>query len=456
MTDSNQLYALTNVVQRCWTEAAFKDVTLESSDGVKVPATRVVLAARSEVFQAKLLGENSSEATVKIDLSGAVLEAVVEFCYTDNASVLDWKAKAAAGPDPNFIPTLFGLQTAAAEFKLPGLSATIGDCVTSYLDQFPTLCYGAYQAWKNTGPAASTSSNLGGILLSRVRSSPMEGLKASSLVSLTSATTKELLEDKKMEATELELFQFLQKWMEAGPGRKNDAMDMVELIKLHDIAPTVLSTDVASSGLVTPDQLMEAYKNQALAAASQQPVKFERRRFSVAPMWSKTMSDMSSPAKSNQSWKADTLEFPPMSSGKYKWALEFAHVDADEIGFAWLGISSSAVPFKSNTPLDEQNGCWAVNDRCRGVHEGGTAFADFEHDLGEGHTITFTLDLSPDQEERGTLSVQVDGNGPSRSLGKFENLLDHLEENPGAGFVPAMAQRDVCVIKALGIPTALE
>ena len=455
MTD---LYSLEKVVHRCWTEDAFKDFTLESKDGEKVPATRVVIAARSEVFEKLLLSEKK-EDVVKVDLDGAVLKAVVEYCYTDGAEIMKWEGKVAASiPDEKFIPTLFRLQAAAAEWKLPGLTDAIGHSVTSYLNQFPTLCFGGYQAWTQLGPEAA-SPELGEILLEQIRSTNYTKLKPSSLTTLSSKTVQQILQDKQMQATELELFQLLKMWVESMPGslRKSEAMDLVDHINLHDIAPAILSTEVASSGLVTPDHLMEAYKNQALAAASETPVKFERRRYSVQPVWRHTMTNLSSPEQKQKKWVADVLEYPPITTGRYGWTVEIVSVEPDEMMFAWLGISSTAFPFKATAPLDAQEGCWAVNDRCRGMHLGATAFADFDTELTEGHRLIFSLDLTPEEENRGTLDIRVEGNGtPPHSLGMFTNLLDHLEEHPGSGFVPAMSTRECCVVRAIDIPKSLD
>ena len=71
--------------------------------------------------------------------------------------------------------------------------------------------------------------------------------------------------------------------------------------------------------------------------------------------------------------------------------------------------------------------------------------------LCEGDRVTLTLDLRPDQASRGTLSMEInqmydrpcpDSNAKDvfkKPVVLFTDLLDHLDENPGAGFRPVVS-----------------
>eukprot|EP01089_Gocevia_fonbrunei_P022363 TRINITY_DN9025_c0_g1_i1.p1 TRINITY_DN9025_c0_g1~~TRINITY_DN9025_c0_g1_i1.p1 ORF type:complete len:441 (+),score=51.03 TRINITY_DN9025_c0_g1_i1:90-1412(+) len=66
------------------------DVKLVASDGKEIHAHRIILATRSEAFQALLFGgmRESKEEEIKFpDLSYEVLSILVEFLYTDNAEI---------------------------------------------------------------------------------------------------------------------------------------------------------------------------------------------------------------------------------------------------------------------------------------------------------------------------------------------------------------------------------
>ena len=67
------------------------DVTLIGSDGGRVPAIRVYLSARSEVFQHLLVGQfkEASEEEVHMDYPSPVLKALVHYCCTDDVAALD-------------------------------------------------------------------------------------------------------------------------------------------------------------------------------------------------------------------------------------------------------------------------------------------------------------------------------------------------------------------------------
>ena len=74
----------------------FCDVTLEGNDGVRVPANRSVLAARSPTFMALFFGQFSEakQEVVRLDFPGEILNEVVKFIHLNNTDICQQSCKA--------------------------------------------------------------------------------------------------------------------------------------------------------------------------------------------------------------------------------------------------------------------------------------------------------------------------------------------------------------------------
>jgi len=96
----------------------FSDVTLEGTDGERVKAHRIILAARSKLFKNLLFGDfaEAIDAFVPVGFEGSVLHAIVEYCYTDKVSMCEETVC-----DPYMTPTIVSLSAAADYFEFPTL-----------------------------------------------------------------------------------------------------------------------------------------------------------------------------------------------------------------------------------------------------------------------------------------------------------------------------------------------
>jgi BTB/POZ domain len=72
------------------TNEALNDVKLKGTDGVEVPASRFLLAARSHIFRAMFFSEfqEAKSPVVELGFQGNVLQAVVEYIVTDSAEII--------------------------------------------------------------------------------------------------------------------------------------------------------------------------------------------------------------------------------------------------------------------------------------------------------------------------------------------------------------------------------
>ncbi|CAB9515243.1 expressed unknown protein [Seminavis robusta] len=263
-------------LRNIWRDDKLQDITLKGNDGVLVPANRAVLAVRSKVFHRLFFGEfrEASLDCVEVAFPGDVVKTVVEYVHTNSAEILrKWKFFSFEDDAPYNsleIRVLVSLADAAAYYDLPGLAEAVLDAMTFISKLWPCLSLLALEACVKTGPSVPELTDK---VLTGVRSYSNGDLEAKHLASLSSDVMVLLLKDTEMQVTEYQLFQLLSLWTEAGylsvdekASRCQEASHLSKHIDLGKIAFQHLSTTVTDSGLVTKDQLFEAYKTQAQAA----------------------------------------------------------------------------------------------------------------------------------------------------------------------------------------------
>lgn len=255
------------------------DVFLVSSDGLKVPAFRCVLGARSTVLRKMLCGDFKEARSLEIPLptySGLVLQAVVEFCCSDEIQ-----------------PPLLGQDEAAARelvhifhfahcYELPVLEEKAYGMACSLMDLLPQLACAILDETSVGAPTQILHEYALNVIRAKPGSSllPQDESKGGGVVSLSSDRLLVLLQDKSIEARELTLFMALKKWADVDKGevvsarrsvanRIDFAKTCAEHINLSHISPVDLLCGVTESGLVEKGDIMVALKNQALLAAQQ-------------------------------------------------------------------------------------------------------------------------------------------------------------------------------------------
>ena len=277
------------------------DIQLEGTDGVRVGASRAVLAAKSVVFEKMLFGSfaETSRPVLKLAYKGVVVEALVEYIHKDECEILEKikqeKADDATSEDTLTHPrTLVSLTAAAVYYNFPGLCEQVYEWLRHHFEVCPVLAFAILDACEREGPSAP--SRLSALALSGVRSNAryLQEEDATIIATLSPSTMEAILKDYGVQTAESQLFKILEMWVDGGDAsfnrtpssqerKKTIASELVKNIRLEWIDPMRLSTSVAASGFVPLEQLAEAYKSQALLAKLGHGIKFNKKRRCAIP-----------------------------------------------------------------------------------------------------------------------------------------------------------------------------
>jgi BTB/POZ domain len=418
------------------------DVTLVATDGVRVSAKRKVLALRSNVFAAMLTGQfrETNDRTIDVNYPGKVVKALVQFIYTDNATIFaelaeiytpdgrerTWKT------DREEFQTLISLTDAAAYYDLRKLCLVANDCLSRYLNKYPMiLSIELLEKRVEFGPAIS--GEVMELAQAIIRHNFFElfcegdvlGKYCLSLLTI-------ILRDNKIFQSEFHRFETVNVWAKNSLGDRQQSKSIAQslvkdCIRLERINPYRLSNNVAPSGLVTMEAVLEAYKQQALGGC------VERKPWIPHPMWRNSTTPIL--ANHTTSLMNDTLACPPLRpGGVYRWMVEVNSLGPSVFSQIWLGVARSESFYSGGC---QPNGCWGVNgyDGCVYLE------ASRKEDLGpdskfgsNNDTVTLTLDLSPADSDNGSLSITVNGRAFCRAISEMKTKLGSC-----AGFYPAIS-----------------
>lgn len=287
----------------------FHDITLKGKDGVIVRANRYVLACRSLVFRKMLLG-NFREANVtevELGFDGCILQSLLQFIHTDTPDLLDIKKRQendTDGPlfDVESLKYVLELSTAATYFNLPGLQRAVDRTLTYIWEECPRLSFVVLEACRQFGHAIDD--DLQELATKRVRSirrictiselgskttgtdtDPTTCVLAEDVASLSPKTLEEIVKDPELEMTEYEIFCILFFWAYTSSSQAKEsgeritiALELSQYVDLSRISPKKLALVVNPSGIVSDEQLSDAYKAQALLDASKSNIFGEPRQ----------------------------------------------------------------------------------------------------------------------------------------------------------------------------------
>ena len=265
-------------LKRLLTDESLADVALKGTDGVQVFSSACLLAARSDTFRSLLYDDSDGggESTqISIGYKGCVLQAVVEYVLTDTAALAT--PVIANGEDADFSAaaerarSIVSVVDAAKYFLLPNLGKMAEECAKAEMrNNAPLACVylSAAAELKITDLEEAAMDVVRGEVHFDLRDHKM------AMELLSSDALRLILEDEYCEADERGLFVFLCAWVGTGSGgddaekerRKTVASKFVQHIKLEEMDPSDLADIVSSSGLVTDEEMLEAYKQQALAS----------------------------------------------------------------------------------------------------------------------------------------------------------------------------------------------
>jgi hypothetical protein len=403
------------------------DLLLVGTDGVAVRSNRCMLASRSKVFRGMLYGDFSeaSSSSVSIGYKGVVLQAVVEYIYTDKCDIFN-------ECNVELARTVVSLVHAANYFDLPRLSQKAKDMACFMMREQPSL---ACVLLNENISVGDVTTGIEEYARQTIRSNPSTLLDQSTAISsLSPVLIETIIQDKNISANEFTLFRILEAWanatddssddemsnsksgeqLDAAAERREAAKQMTRHICLERIDPHHLSTTVTLSGLVTHDQLLQAYKLQALDS-QKHGISFDARRLEL-PVWEESNDTITT--------GADRLKCSPMTSGIYKWTIK---VNYQSSGTCWLGIVPSANPLYFYSTL-QMVGWFYANKGC--IVYSGIERERLLPTFEAGSEVTLILDLR--QETGGTLHASIDGSG---SFLLFSGMFEH---EGAEGFRPAV------------------
>jgi BTB/POZ domain len=440
---------------RALKDDAFHDVTLQGSDGVQVPANRTILALRSPVFRKMLFG-NFQEATkdiVDVDFPGPVVKAVVEYIHTDDAKLLvkldETKSKGKKIQDDCQVEfqMLLALTAAAAYYGLPKLCHVVQKCLSIYLNAFPFLAFALLEACSQEGPAIAAELKKKALLEIQKLLADKD-LDAKILKSLSLYAIKFILIEGKPFLCDQNRFLLVDLWHQAGStdqDRCSGAKMLVnENVDLEFIDPEDLSTSVTSSGLVTLEQLVDAYKSQALHAKKKFKVSFTKTPISFIcpnPTWK--ASNSTTFVNGTGSWKSDTLECPILRVGRrYTWS-----VTINGGAQVWLGVVDPTISHTPHLAKSFAGNCvgsygFLSNYLCEFSNGSQGDSLDTAATVTSGDHVTMIIDLSSADEHMGSLSVSVNS-GPAIII--TSGMISKLPTGDNQGFVPAASSNGTLV-----------
>ncbi|CAB9500665.1 expressed unknown protein [Seminavis robusta] len=422
------------------TDDALCDLTLIGNDGDTVHANRFLLASRSKVFHSMLLGKfaEAQKDEIPLDYRGCVLKSLVEYIVTDSTGLLENSAKDTP-IDEAQAEVLASQMAAAMFFELPGLCQKVFALVNQTLCKHPTSAFAILEACQKEGPAIPAQLKV--VVISRLVAN-INVLDNSAVSVLSVESLKDILKCDTTEVDEFCLFELLQLWVE---GKKNASDDSTtsgsespkniasQLVKKHIrmdwIDPELLFTSVQSSGFVPQELLLAAFHKQAVRIKRQHNnVVFKQARNLV--VWKNSLTNVSSsPANATAFCNAsDMLQYPPIVCGKHEWTLELVEESKGD----WVGIAFQNIDLSKW--LGEQKGGWGLCRDGRACHNA-AKHSEGHPRYTKGSKITFTINLSPNEESNGTLHAQIDDD---EKFLVFENLREELQGSNG-GFVPAVS-----------------
>ena len=428
------MVALQEAVRKIFTDDELSDLQLRGKDGSLVNAQRSMLAARSDVFRRMLYGSfaETSQAIVDVGYDGLVLEAVVEFVYSDDAAIFHRHEDAR-----NLARSLVSLTDASHFLALEELRIKVETFTISLLASNSGLAPTFYAACE---PYGDSVNGIRDLALSAILSDPGILLLQKSLLSCFSDIQLEkILSNTEFHDTEeLLKFNILLAWStHEGHHAQAEVLDKVNRrskaamlsrhISLERIDPKDLSTLVAASGLVSVEDLCTAYKEQALKTS---------RGINIAMrscVWRSSMTEKIS--CKTKSHSTELLQSPVLRRGVHQWSVRIEKM----CNIAWIGVASTTHEVKPTQWLGLQSAGWVYGsngsaynkNHCETINSLKCPLPKF----GKGSSVSMVIDL---RDNRKSLYVSTD-DGPIFRLFATMSSGMEMDTNITSGFVPAVS-----------------
>ena len=425
-------------------DVELSDITLRGMDGTLILANRCILAARSIVFRRMLLGPfaEARKSIVDIGYRGKVLQALVEFIYLDHATFFDLQI------DNEWVTTIVSLIDAANYLGIPDLCEQIEHLVASKLKGDPFLAVALLASCEYVG---SVALRLESLAIQEIQNDIRVLFNRRLLSAISSFQLEKVFEQSKLRVDASAMFLLIQWWADCQG--YHDCLDKAtekncqrhqiasRLVRKHVcldlIDPIKLSTKVAASGLVTDEQLAEAYKTQALLVHPHYGIALEK--FRLRGIW-QSSKDTTFLCESD-AFAIERLECKrTLTCGAYKWSIKILETcSPTSLGFAMTSKSGQRKKW-----LYGSNG-QARHSSIKGIHY----HEDGHPTFTAGSIVTLCLDLTGD----GTLTGSIDSNVP---FVLFDDIrCDLLKQELPMDFVPVAYLKRPSKVKFMGLDVAL-
>ena len=305
------------------------DVNLRGTDGISIPAHRLILAVRSQVFESLLFGNfaEASNSEVRVGFDGRVLQAIVEYCYTDEVSLLGEQAQ---NPSLEEIETTISLAAAADYFCFPKLHKKVTDFVLLKMEKNKQLALGFLITADNSGTTPEIARAAMDTIQNHFEHCLLQDSKAF-LGHLSPGSLEKIVSNEAIIADEVDLFRLVASWVDCNSDsggdeaagnaiftrekRKEVASELVaKHICLEKIMPSHLLELVEPSGIVSAERMLETFKAHSLCMESKMALVHKKTK---RVCWeSSNQSDFTSTAEKHET---ELLQCRQMVSGIHIW-----------------------------------------------------------------------------------------------------------------------------------------
>lgn len=431
-TTSKEL-SLNEAIQLLLVDDELSDLTLQGNDGNIVKANRCILAARSIIFRKMLYGDfqEATNNVIKINaFTGNVLQALVEYIYTDTSCVLKEKEPTDGMTPETFVHRLLSLAYAAIYFDLSNLLNQTQKVAKDIIRYQPTLACSFLRECRILGPELIKVEEAA---LNAILNDPIKCLIGIPFLALCPGHMEEIVSSNKIIANEFQIFQLIQKWTGDIIVKENDDNDddkeetngdaaieqsrqsvakqlITQYIRLDQIHPMDLKSTVGISGLVTDKQYIHALETALENHLKGKTINYNKPRYPKF-LW-KYANDVLFKKISTVYYSTDIVQCHPIQSGIAKWNIKIEQKDT-------LGITFGIVrpEWPKYKPIGSHPGSWTWSDGAK-------------YDVGD--EISFTLDLrNITNDYNGSLTASVN---EGESYVVSTNLCNHIGTT---GFVPA-------------------
>lgn len=241
------------------------DVILVAQDGAEIPANRFVLAARSKVLKRMLYGSfrESTSMCIPLEYDGVILEAIVEFCCRNEIP----KFRLYIHRNARSARRLVQLFKAADYLELTELAQLVSSMAHNLTSRYPPLACAVYDE-----ADLDTKVSQDSLMMIQCRpyvTLPPDRATEGGIDCLSPSKLVSIFVDKDVKASELFLFEMLQKWLELYEHSDGlcVAKECASHLFLEDIEPQDLLSIVKDSGFCSDKCITDAVTTQALRAS---------------------------------------------------------------------------------------------------------------------------------------------------------------------------------------------